>query len=35
MIEGTNGCMSKIGEIMFGMLLEGEMLDLMQQNSVT
>ncbi|WP_260358972.1 hypothetical protein [Peribacillus frigoritolerans] len=30
MIEGTNGCMSKIGESMFGMPLEGEMLDLMQ-----
>ena len=27
MIEGTNGCMSKIGESMFGMPLEGEMLE--------
>lgn len=27
MIEGTNGCMSNIGESMFGMLLEGEMLE--------
>lgn len=26
-IEGTNGCMSKIGEAMFGMPLEGEMLE--------
>ncbi|CAH0186977.1 CheY-P phosphatase CheX [Peribacillus sp. Bi96] len=26
-IEGTNGCMSKIGESMFGMPLEGEMLE--------
>ncbi|CAH0312207.1 CheY-P phosphatase CheX [Peribacillus simplex] len=26
-IEGTNGCMIKIGESMFGMPLEGEMLE--------
>lgn len=27
MIGGTNGCMGKIGESMFGMPLEGEMLE--------
>ncbi|MFJ8067466.1 chemotaxis protein CheX [Peribacillus sp. NPDC096447] len=27
MIEGINGCMSNIGESMFGMPLEGEMLE--------
>jgi chemotaxis protein CheX len=26
-LDGTEVCMSKIGEIMFGMLLEGEMLE--------
>ncbi|MFY0781926.1 chemotaxis protein CheX [Peribacillus simplex] len=26
-IEGTNGCMSKIGEGMFGIPIEGEMLE--------